>query len=197
MELTLNLNSRLQPMHRHDLEDALQEILEKINLGEVMGGGTLQNPQTGEIESCDIEIHLNDDKQDSINRLVELVNKIGIPKGSALLCMVPEFKIEVGTLEGLAYYGNGTELPDEVYESCDIKKKKKQKESPSEPRTRPRNARLVLRTVPFRSSVPVEITAMLIMMISLQDWRDCAPCGANSPASARTLPPEKRDRCRC
>ena len=120
MELTLNLNSRLQPMHRHDLEDALQEILEKINLGEVMGGGTLQNPQTGEIESCDIEIHLNDDKQDSINRLVELVNKIGIPKGSALLCMVPEFKIEVGTLEGLAYYGNGTELPDEVYESCDI-----------------------------------------------------------------------------
>ena len=54
MELTLNLNSRLQPMHRHDLEDALQEILEKINLGEVMGGGTLQNPQTGEIESCDI-----------------------------------------------------------------------------------------------------------------------------------------------
>ena len=57
MDLTLNLNSRLQPMHRHDLEDALQEILEKINLGEVMGGGTLQNPQTGEIESCDIEIH--------------------------------------------------------------------------------------------------------------------------------------------
>ena len=66
MELTLNLNSRLQPMHRHDLEDALQEILEKINLGEVMGGGTLQNPQTGEIESCDIEIHLNDDKQDKL-----------------------------------------------------------------------------------------------------------------------------------
>ena len=30
MELTLFLNSRLQPMHRHDLEDALQEILEKI-----------------------------------------------------------------------------------------------------------------------------------------------------------------------
>lgn len=35
MDLTLNLNSRLQPMHRHDLEDALQEILEKGKLGEV------------------------------------------------------------------------------------------------------------------------------------------------------------------
>ena len=54
MELTLNLNSRLQPMHRHDLEDALQGILEKLNLGEVMGGGTLLNPETGEIVSCDI-----------------------------------------------------------------------------------------------------------------------------------------------
>lgn len=132
MELTLNLNSRLQPMHRHDLEDALQEILEKEKLGEVMGGGTLQNPQTGEIESCDIEIHLNDDKQDSINRLVKLVNKIGIPKGSTLLCTVPEIKIEVGTLEGLAYYGNGTDLPDEIYESCDINHVIEQMESAME-----------------------------------------------------------------
>ena len=99
MDLTLNLNSRLQPMHRHDLEDALQEILEKGKLGEVTGGGTLQSPQTGEIVSCDIEIHLNDDKQDSVNRLVELMNIIGIPKGSALLCTAPEIKIEVGTLE--------------------------------------------------------------------------------------------------
>ena len=120
MDLTLNLNSRLQPMHRHDLEDALQEILEKGKLGEVTGGGTLQNPQTGEIVSCDIEIHLNDDKQDSVNRLVELMNIIGIPKGSALLCTAPEIKIEVGTLEGLAYYLNNTDLPDVVYETCDI-----------------------------------------------------------------------------
>lgn len=29
-------------------------------------------------------------------------------------------KIEVGTLEGLAFYVNGTDLPDEIYESCDI-----------------------------------------------------------------------------
>lgn len=120
MELTLNLNARLQPIHRHDLEDGLQEILEKEKLGEVTGGGTLQNPKHGEIVSCDIEIYLNNDSQDSINRLVEIVNQLGIPKGSALLCIEPEFKVEVGTLEGLAFYGNGTQLPDEVYESCDI-----------------------------------------------------------------------------
>lgn len=38
MELVLNLNLRLQPMHRHHLEDELQEILEKEELGEVTGG---------------------------------------------------------------------------------------------------------------------------------------------------------------
>lgn len=52
--------------------------------------------------------------------MVELINKIGIPKGSTLLCMASEVKIEVGTLEGLAYYSNGTDLPDEIYENCDI-----------------------------------------------------------------------------
>ena len=28
--------------------------------------------------------------------------------------------IEVGTLEGLAYYSNGVDLPAEVYQNCDI-----------------------------------------------------------------------------
>lgn len=84
------------------------------------GGGTYQNPQHGEIMSCAIEIHLDDDSRDNITCLAEHVNQLGIPKGSALLCMDPEFKIEVGTLEGLAYYSNGTELPDDVYKDCDI-----------------------------------------------------------------------------
>lgn len=119
MDLTLNLNARLQPMHRHELEDELKELLDNENLGEIVGGGTLQRPD-GEIESCDIEIELNDDSAESLNRLVELVGQLDIPKGSALLCIEPELKIEVGTQEGLAYYSNGTDLPDEVYENCDI-----------------------------------------------------------------------------
>lgn len=120
MELTLNLNLRMQPMHRNILENAFQEFLEKENMGEVTGGGTLQNTQTGEIISCDIDIHLNDDKQDSINSLVEFINMKGIPKGSILLCVESDIRIEVGTLEGLAYYCYLTGLPDEVYECCNI-----------------------------------------------------------------------------
>lgn len=117
MELTLKLNARLQPKHRFDLEDALQEILEKEQMGEVTGGGTAQNPD-GEIAYCDIEIYLVDDNVDHVKWLAELLNKMGIPKGSVLQGIEPE--IEVGTLEGLAYYSNGADLSDEVYETCDI-----------------------------------------------------------------------------
>ena len=117
MILTLKLNARLQPIHRYELEDALQEILEKEHMGEVTGGGTAQNAD-GEVAYCDIEIHLLNDKLDGEKWLAGLLNHIGIPKGSVLQGLEPE--IEVGTLEGLAYYSNSVDLPDEVYKTCDI-----------------------------------------------------------------------------
>lgn len=117
MDLTLKLNARFQPKHRFELEDALQEILEREQLGEVIGGGTAQNPD-GEIVYCDINIHLVNDEVDSIKWLTNLLNSIGIPRGSFLQGIQQE--IAVGTLEGLAYYSNGADLPDEVYKTCDI-----------------------------------------------------------------------------
>lgn len=117
MDLTLKLNARFQPKHRFELEDALQEILEKEQMGEITGGGTALNPD-GEIAYCDIEIHLEDETADSVKWLADLLNSMGIPKGSVLQGVEPEMK--VGTLEGLAYYSNGTDLPDEVYQTCDI-----------------------------------------------------------------------------
>ena len=119
MEVVLKLNARLQPMRRHELEDAIQGVLEKEQMGEVTGGGTVQNPD-GEIVSCDIDIHLAGDKWDHVSFLVNLLNRLGIPNGSALLGIDRKFRVEVGTLEGLAFYVNGTDLPDEIYESCDI-----------------------------------------------------------------------------
>jgi len=117
MRLTLKLNARFQPMHRFELEDALQEILEKEQMGEITGGGTAQNPD-GEIMYCDIEIQLVRDDSQAVEWLVNLLNHIGIPKGSILQGIEPE--ISVGTLEGLAFYSNGMDLPDEVYSTCDI-----------------------------------------------------------------------------
>lgn len=119
MELTLHLNARFQPIHRFELEDAIQEIMERNNMGEVTGGGTLQKPD-GEIESCDIEIHMNSDSLDGVEDLSGIIKAMGVPKGSFLSSSEPEVNIEVGTLEGLAIYCNGTDLPDEVYKECDI-----------------------------------------------------------------------------
>ena len=76
MNLTLKLNARFQPKHRFDLEDALQEILEEKQLGEITGGGTAQNPD-GEIAYCDIEIQLTNDKSDRVQWLANLLNRIG------------------------------------------------------------------------------------------------------------------------
>lgn len=116
MKLILHLNARFQPKDRFELEDALQEIFDNNNAGEVTGGGTLLK-ENGEIESCDIEIDLYED-QKGLEWLKGLLNNIGIPKGSVIQGVEPP--INVGTLEGLAIYLNGTDLPQEVYSSCDV-----------------------------------------------------------------------------
>lgn len=121
--ITLNLNARLQPMHRHDLEDALEHILSKHKLGCVDGGGTMQLP-TGEIEFCDIELMLKDDSEESLTTLESIIGRLGVAKGSKLQLWNEDDEVwcerPVGNLEGMALYLNGTELPAEIYQTCDI-----------------------------------------------------------------------------
>ncbi|MBE6902381.1 MAG: hypothetical protein E7478_07885 [Ruminococcaceae bacterium] len=117
MDILLFLNARLQPIHRFEIEDALQEYLDKKDLGEVNGGGTYQNSE-GEITGCEISICLSDHNSECLDQLRSFLNSIGIPKGSALRYNSQE--IEIGTLEGLACYLNGRDLPTEVYSSCDV-----------------------------------------------------------------------------
>lgn len=120
--VTLHLNARFQPMHRHELEDALQSVLEAKKLGTVDGGGTLQMP-SGEIKSCDIELMLKDGEEDILQQLASIVERFGVPRGSALLWVSSqEISQEkpVGNQEGLALYLNGTKLPAQVYQTCDI-----------------------------------------------------------------------------
>ena len=120
--ITLNLNARLQPMHRGDLEDALDELLDKSDIGFVDGGGTLTSP-SGEVKSCDIELDLNDGSEETIAELEKIIDELGVPKGSKLLWTESggeKTERPVGRLEGMALYLNGTELPKEVYESSDI-----------------------------------------------------------------------------
>ena len=120
--VTLNINARLQPMHRHDLEDELDDRLAAQKLGFVDGGGTMMMA-SGEVKDCDIEITLADGKDETIEELMSIIEDIGVPKGSKLLWSADadeRSERPVGRLEGMALYLNGTELPKEVYESCDI-----------------------------------------------------------------------------
>jgi len=125
MNLTINLNAKLQPKHRHDLEDVLVEILDKNNLvAEVVGGGTLQGTN-GEIESCDIELSIADDSDENIQKIIEVMEAMLAPVGSELI-IYPEDeiseikKIPFGNHQGLGLYLNGKDLDEEVYENCDV-----------------------------------------------------------------------------
>lgn len=120
--VTLHLNARFQPVHRHELEDALGEAMDRLSLGVVDGGGTLMFP-SGEVRNCDIELYLRRNDPETIQRLAELVERMGVAKGSRLLCKNAAGEPEerpVGTLEGMAVYLNGADLPPEVYRQCDI-----------------------------------------------------------------------------
>ncbi len=115
---TLQLNARLRPLDRGTLyEDPIAEALEADNLGTVDGGGAWLG-KNGEVENCDVDIALNGHDKKDIDRLLKIIKEIGVPKGSFL--KGDGLELPVGTLEGLAIYMNGTELPDEIYAKCDI-----------------------------------------------------------------------------
>ncbi|MDL2234665.1 hypothetical protein LJC07_00735 [Christensenellaceae bacterium OttesenSCG-928-L17] len=119
----LKVNARLQPMHRGEIyEDPLEERLGKAGIGSISGGGTFLSKEK-EITGCDIEICLNDDSEECLQKLMAILNELSFPKGSDLSRCTGEEEIplcQLGNLEGLALYLNGTDLPNEVYESCDI-----------------------------------------------------------------------------
>lgn len=116
--ITLSLNAKLQPMHRAELEDAFRAFCEQQQIkANVVGGGTFMGP-SGEVKECDIEIELEELNDKSIARVAEVMEAMLAPKGSRI--QVPGREpLAFGHHEGLGLYLNGTDLPDEVYETCD------------------------------------------------------------------------------
>ena len=115
-EITIELNARLQPMHRIEMfEEPLENALSQAEAGELLGGGTFQSA-SGEIESCDITLAVNDDW---IKSIIDYIQKVRIiPKGSRIIC--GEETVSIGRAEGMALYLNGTDLPADVYRTNDI-----------------------------------------------------------------------------
>jgi hypothetical protein len=115
------LNARVMPLQRGELyEDPLLDALEKNGYASVTGGGTLQQ-KSGEIEYCGIDLDLLD-LDHSVPFICQFLESRGAPKGSKLTYTRDGKNVAVpfGTLEGLAIYLNGTDLPAEVYKQCDV-----------------------------------------------------------------------------
>jgi len=115
--MTLEINAKLQPQHRHDIEDIIMQALEKAECGKTDGGGTLMDVN-GEVRLCDIELMLKDDSQETIDEVVKIIEDAKVPKGSFL--KGEGAQIPIGTLEGLGLYLNGTDLPEETYKNSDV-----------------------------------------------------------------------------
>ncbi|HBT95593.1 MAG TPA: hypothetical protein DEB24_05685 [Coriobacteriia bacterium] len=117
-ECVLHIKARLAPFDRGDLyEDPLEDKLSELGLGLIQGAGTAVT-KDGEPESCDIEIELKNDNAGSIDLLRNLISSLSLPKGSALLGP-GQNHLDLGSLEGLALYLNGTDLADGVYRDYD------------------------------------------------------------------------------
>jgi len=113
------LNVRAQPLDRGEVfEDPLDEMLQATAMGRVTGGGMLG--EEGEIESCDLEITLPEATDAAIGALRRALEGLGAPRGSKLIWNDGANELAFGTCEGLAVYLNGTDLPDSVYEECDL-----------------------------------------------------------------------------
>lgn len=117
--VTARINDRVMPIDRGDLyEDPLHEFLEQRKLGSVAGGGTQLN-DAKEIEYCDVELELNATDAQTLATVKSALEHLGVPRGSKLL--LPDGQeMPIGKIEGIAVYINGTDLPEHVYQECDI-----------------------------------------------------------------------------
>jgi hypothetical protein len=115
----VTLNARLQPMHRGEFfEDPLDASLRAANLGEVSGGGTLQQAN-GEIECCDIELQVPAASKEVVDAVLAMLERLDAPIGSKLVVETTGEERAFGKAEGLGIYLNGTDLPDDTYQKCD------------------------------------------------------------------------------
>lgn len=117
----VTLNAKLGPMDRGEaFEDPLHDRLQVLGLGETTGGGSFLDPVYGSA-NCDIEVLLSTEPTPEVlDLLVAELEALGAPKGSSLAVEFGGETRHFGSHEGLALWLNGTDLPDEVYDTADI-----------------------------------------------------------------------------
>ncbi len=120
-DIYVTLNARLRPLDRGDrFEDPLIERLKtKVRKLSVTGGGTLMEAN-GEPSKCDIDLAFKGDADETCALITRALDSLGAPIGSTALIRGKDKAVTFGTTEGVGVYLNGTELPDEVYQTNDV-----------------------------------------------------------------------------
>ena len=114
----VNLNAKLQPKHRAELEDAFDSIAQRQKIPVRVAGGGTEMEKNGEVSNCDIELEVDRLNDSVVGFIKSAFSAMLAPKGSYVL--LPDAKkIPFGEHEGLGLYLNGTDLPSEVYQTCD------------------------------------------------------------------------------
>lgn len=110
--LIATIPARIMPMTRGDfLEDPLDQMLQKMKLGEVCGAGTALSPTGDGVDHVDIEIALKDLTDANLDVVLKMLNELCTPKGS-YLTLPDGRKIEFGKAEGLEISFETDELAD-------------------------------------------------------------------------------------
>lgn len=120
--IAITLNDKIQPIDRGEYyEDPLDEYLQKNNIGEVTGGGTLQ-AESGEIEFVEIEVQLNEnvDPRDAAQKVIQFLKCKNAPKNSKLTIEKTKEVMHFGDSEGFGIYLDGQNLDNEVYQNSDV-----------------------------------------------------------------------------
>lgn len=119
--IVITLNDKIQPYDRGEYyEDPLDEFLKTNKIGEISGGGTMQDAD-GEIEYVDIEIELavDIDANSAVQKIMNFLKTKKIPKNSKITIETTKEVIDFGDKEGWAIYLDGVNLQPEVYQNCD------------------------------------------------------------------------------
>ncbi|MEV6930992.1 hypothetical protein AB0M46_41775 [Dactylosporangium sp. NPDC051485] len=118
--LWITINARVRPLDRGAVyEDPLQAALDVRAPGSrITGGGTLLTADR-EPACCDIDLDIEGDATAVLDLVTVTLEAAGAPKGSTVRFDERE-PMPFGVTEGLAVYLNGTDLPDEVYETNDV-----------------------------------------------------------------------------
>lgn len=125
--MVLHLNMRLQPMHRHEIEDMICDTMTEHHgedWGDVVGGGTLMDDETGTALSCESEYSIN---PEFVNQFLHVLDFSAgfnfFAKGSSLTIFNADQTVKetkaIGNAEGLAITLSN-DLPDNVYAENDI-----------------------------------------------------------------------------